>query len=132
MTLQLVRESFRPDGIFSRLILEDGTQYYCLEHSYDCKPKIYDGEFTCVRGQHQLAHMSQPFETFEITGVQGHSNILIHVGNWNSDSEGCVLIGDGWADSPQGRMIVESRIAFTDFMNRMAGIDSFQLTVSSP
>ena len=34
--------------------------------------------------------------TWEITGVPGRSNILIHNGNTEKDSEGCILVGDSF------------------------------------
>jgi hypothetical protein len=32
----------------------------------------------------------------ELTGVPGHEHIQIHMGNWPSDSTGCILIGKVW------------------------------------
>jgi hypothetical protein len=32
----------------------------------------------------------------ELTGVPGHDHIQIHMGNWPSDSTGCILIGKVW------------------------------------
>ena len=130
MILKLIRVEHRDDGIFSELMDEKGKIIArTLEHSYDKKPKLYDGQFTCVRGMHQLRSMRQPFETFEITGVQGHSNILFHAGNWNEDSEGCVLLGEGTAYSPKGQMITASRQTFMNFMDMLNGINTFTLIV---
>jgi hypothetical protein len=130
MMLTLARQEFRPDGIFSVLTDYKGKILaHTLEHSYECKPKLYDGEFTCVRGQHQLEGMKQPFETFEITGVTGHTNILFHSGNWNDDSAGCVLVGEGIAQSDKGQMITASKQCFASLMTLLTGMDSFQLIV---
>ena len=131
MTLTLNRKEFREDGIFSELIDESGKIIaYTLEHSYNCKPKLYDGEFTCIRGMHRLEGMAHDFETFEITGVSGHTNILFHTGNTNADSAGCVLLGTGvYQDSMGIKELTASRIAFNKFMDLLQGIDSFQLVV---
>jgi hypothetical protein len=32
----------------------------------------------------------------ELTDVPGHANIQIHMGNWPTDSHGCILIGKVW------------------------------------
>jgi Family of unknown function (DUF5675) len=132
MMLTLTRREMREDGIFSELTDEKGKIIAkTLEHSYDCKPKLYDGEFTCVRGKHRLEGMTHDFETFEITGVSGHTNILWHTGNWNADSMGCVLLGAGIAQSSKGQMITGSKQTFADFLSLLQGIDSFQLVVQS-
>lgn len=109
---------------------------WTLDHAYpvgignDPEPKLYDGVFTCVRGPHRLHGMTEDFETFEITGVKGHTDILFHWGNWNKNSDGCVLTGralikgDPW-------MVTDSRDTFAEFMKLQEGVDSFQLTVRS-
>ncbi len=122
----LTHTNFADDGIFGILTdVSDGIVAYTLEHSYNKLPKLTDGTYTCVRGQHVLH--SGPIETFEITGVPGHSGILFHYGNYNADSDGCVLLGDG----ETATSVTDSRGAFTKFMARLVGIDSFTLIVTS-
>lgn len=130
MKLTLKRMEFREDGILSYLKDEAGNVLFkTLEHSYDKYPKLYNGEFKCVRGIHQL-HGGKPFETFEITGVKGHSGILFHVGNFNRDSDGCVLVGKDFATDPSGaKMVVFSRKAFAELIELLRDVDEFQLIV---
>src|SRR4051812_34647731 len=98
MNLKLVRKEFRQDGIFSELYDEqDNLIAHTLEHAYllggkgpgeegyTYIPKIPNGTFTCQRGPHRLHGMDHDFETFEITGVEGHDNLLFHWGNYNKD-----------------------------------------------
>ena len=140
MNLTLKRISASVDGIFSELLDETGKALFStLEHAYDSgngdgsfAPKIPNGTYKCVRGQHRLAHMAHPFDTFEITGVKGHTNILFHRGNWNRDSDGCVLVGKAMTIGPDGvSMITSSHDAFTSFMNMQSGVDEFILTVEA-
>jgi len=127
MTLTLTRTDFTPDGVFGELVDDKGKiSLVTLEHSYDNKPKLYDGIFTCVRGVHRL-HNNIPFQTFEITGVKGHTGILFHIGNYNQDSDGCVLVGMECKD----KMITHSSIAFSKFTSLLDGLDSFTLVVKS-
>lgn len=128
---KLVRKSFRPDGIFSELFNEKGELIaHCLEHSYDNKPKVPNGKFTCQRGPHRLHGMTQDFITFEIEGIAGHDNILFHWGNYNKDSEGCVLVGKTHAQSPEGvHMVTASRDTFAKFMAALEGQNQFDLVV---
>lgn len=131
MIYKLKRKEYRDDGIFSELYNEnDQLIAHTLEHSYNYnKPKLYAGTFKCVRGMHQLHGMDHPFETFEITGVNGHTGILFHAGNWNADSDGCVLLGENVTLSPQGQMVTASRLTFGSFMSRLKGINEFELAV---
>lgn len=136
MNLILIRNQSRPDGIFSTLTSEDGHfTAVTLEHAYlvnnQWLPKIYDGTFTCVRGTHQLENMKSPFETFEITGVIGHTNLLFHMGNWDKDSSGCILLGENIALSSQGQMVTSSDAVFEKFMSLQAGVQSFTLKVAT-
>ncbi len=129
ITLKLNRREYRDDGIFSELTNAHGDILaHTVEHSYKNLPKLYVGTFKCKRGTHQL-HTGPKFETFEITGVNGHTNILFHKGNWQSDSEGCVLLGEGIAHSSKGQMVTNSTVTFKHFMSLLDGVDEFTLVV---
>lgn len=133
MNFTLKHERFCEDGIFGQLLNEDGSRVaYTLEHSYDNKPKLVDGTYTCVRGPHRLHGMTEDFITFEVKGVPDFNGIsvtgiLIHWGNVNKDSEGCVLLGS--TETPT--MVGNSRVTFAAFMKSVDGIDTFTLTVES-
>lgn len=133
--MKIYRTDFWPTGVFGKLSSDDGKYVWCtLEHAYldnsleiqTYYAKVPPGVYNCVRGWHQLAHMAQAFETFEITNVPGHTNILFHSGNVNADSAGCVLLGLKNIDNKE---ILESRIAFKEFMDSMVGVDSFELEI---
>lgn len=126
MNLKLTRTLFSSQGIFGFLSDESGKKLFnTLEHSYGGKTKIPEGSFTCVRGKHRLHGMTHNFETFEVTGVEGHDGLLFHWGNYNSDSQGCVLIGTDLGKN----MITKSLQAFAKFMMLQEGIDSFPLII---
>ena len=131
MKFTLTHTKFCPDGIFGELKDGDGAHIcYTLEHSYDNKPKLASGEYTCVRGQHRLHGMTEDFSTFEIKGIPDFdgkpvSGVLFHWGNYNKDSEGCVLMGATETDT----MVTGSRNTFAEFMKSLEGIDSFELKV---
>ena len=137
MDFQLTRTAFRADGIFSELRNDAAEELFVTcEHSYpdgygNFLPKLPDGIYVCVRGMHQLEHMKEPFETFEITGVPGHTGILLHVGNFNIDSDGCVLVGFALVQINGQQAISQSQYAFNTFMSLEAGCDQFKLTVKS-
>lgn len=135
MDLILSRKQYREDGIFGELRDEsDELVAVTLEHAFKSFtggwiPIIPQGIFECVRGIHHL-HQGAVFETFEVTGVKGHFGLLLHWGNFNKDSEGCILLGQGISFGPQGEWITHSHdIAFKKFMELQDDIASFQLLV---
>lgn len=126
----LQRTSFEETGIFGQLLSSDNQLIaITLEHSYSVGPskfaaKIPNGVYPCVRGIHHL-EKTGAFETFEVMNVPGHSGILFHAGNFNCDSDGCVLLGL----ERNGNMITNSRFAFFKFIDLLKGVNAFQLTV---
>lgn len=126
MKLILKRHTFKQEGIFGFLLNDQNNiLFHTLEHAYvqndgTFLPKISVGNYTCKRGTYP-----KNGETFEVTNVPGHSFILIHIGNYNKDSDGCILIGLDQKDD----MIVSSRKAFAQFMQLMDGLNKFELEV---
>jgi hypothetical protein len=66
--------------------------------------------------------------TFSVNNVKGRSNILIHAGNFTRDIEGCILLGERFAD-------IDSD-SITDVTNSAATInalkkltENFELTI---
>lgn len=137
MNLTLLRSDSSVDGIFGELLDDSGNhKFYTLEHAYDSgagngsyASKVPAGEYKCVKGMHQLKSMSYPFQTFEVTNVPGHVGILFHVGNYNNDSSGCILVGTNQLLHTLTPMITKSQMAFDDFMKLQSNINEFTLTV---
>jgi len=66
--------------------------------------------------------------TFGLHRVPGRSHILIHAGNFTRDIEGCILLGERFADIDNDRItdVTNSRVT----VNRLkALVDSFELTI---
>jgi Family of unknown function (DUF5675) len=127
--LNLFRQDLRPDGIISKLCDEQNNfLFMTLEHSFDGEPKIPNGVYTCVR--RLSPHFG--YDMFMLKDVPGHSFIEIHIGNFNQDSNGCILLGEALAMIDQGQkvMVTRSEESFDKFMAMMEDQDSFQLTVS--
>lgn len=139
----LTRIDKREDGIWGMLYIQERFSYsklfcYTLEHSYpvngDFLPKIPEGKYLCVKGTHRLEGMTHDFETFEVTGVIGHTGLLFHKGNYNSDSSGCILIGqdiEHIIPNHKTRMLTESGLIFSQFMDCLKGIEKFNLTIQN-
>lgn len=133
MNITLIRTEKNEHGIFGRIVAESG-KFNCvtLEHAYEDAgslpfAKIPAGTYVC----HRHSPNRLLYETFEVMNVRGHSGILIHVGNYNEDSIGCILVGRRIMPRPggQGNMITSSKNTFNAFMDLQKGINNFTLTV---
>lgn len=120
--MTLTRCRFTPNGIFGELTNDQGQHLaYTLEHSYNNIPKIPVGSYTCKR--RLSPHFG--YDVFELIDVPGHDFIEIHIGNYNADSNGCILLGAGTNEDE----ITSSRTAFNAFMASLTGVDTFILTI---
>lgn len=66
--------------------------------------------------------------TFSVNNVPGRNHILIHAGNYTRDIEGCILLGQKFADIDNDKItdITDSRIT-VDKLRKMT--DNFELTI---
>ena len=116
-------------GIYSTLT-DDAGKFICvtLEHAFQNSDGNYhaivaDGAYTCTR----RISPKFGFSVFQVMNVPGHTYVEIHIGNFNCDSSGCILLGEQMVDD----MITNSKQTFENFMECMNGVDTFTLTVSS-
>lgn len=135
MDLILTRKDFVQDGVFGELAGADGGLIaVTLEHAYlqsdgSFKPKLKAGRYQCRLGPHRLKPTADLFDTFEIENVPGHFGILFHAGNFNADSDGCVLLGEKIVVTAGQRMITNSRATFKKFIALQNGAQTFELDV---
>lgn len=137
MTLYLDRSENSEEGTFGELKNQKmEIVAYTAEHAYDqgngdWLPKIPSGTYTCTRSTHRLHSSVSSFETFQVEDVPGHTNILIHTGNWpQKDSDGCILLGEAISNSRAGRMVTNSRHVWQEFMDSCQGLNTFTLVVN--
>jgi len=120
--LDLVRVAVRPEGAFG-VLLDNGLPFaVTLEWTGpDLKTKIPDGTFSCVK----TTYYGGGYTTFEVMNVPGHSRILFHKGNYEKDTEGCILVADAF----NGSWISGSRQGFAKLMGRVGDRMTFDLVV---
>ena len=116
-----------PTGTLGELILNGKIICQTLERPWkDNTPEIScipTGEYLCKRTN------SPKFgETFEITNVPNRTHILMHSGNYVTDSTGCVLLGM-ISDRSSSYKIFKSKIARDKLMEIMKDEQSFKLTI---
>lgn len=93
------------------------------ERNISCIPL---GSYVCKRvTSHKFGN------TFEITGVEGRDNIMIHKGNTWNDTTGCVILGNvvGWLNND--RAMLGSGLAWKEFELATKGIDEFNLYITT-
>lgn len=89
-------------------------------------------ESCIVAGEYEVVKRSSPKygKHFHILNVPGRSWILIHAGNYYTDTVGCVLVGDSFADlnSDGYKDVLNSRKT----LDKMLAIlpDKFELQIS--
>jgi hypothetical protein len=95
-------------------------QWLNNQHDISCIP---EGTYTAVR------YMSpkRGYEVFELKNVPDREAIEIHIGNYPSDTDGCILLGLEYGDNSIG----SSKLAFEKFMNKLEGVNQITLKVVS-
>lgn len=122
--------TIREDGCYSVLLWDGRPFAVSVERTFDDNRVVLPaGTFLCKRGGHRLGN-GIPFETFEITGVEGHTGVLFHKGNWETDSEGCVLVGESFATLAGREAIAGSKGGFNELLKLVEGLNEFYVQVT--
>lgn len=87
------------------------------------------GTYKCVPHGWEVGTKVTKPQTWELVGVPGRSAVLIHIGNYTKDTEGCILAGLGMAISPTLSMVNDSKTAIA-VMRKEIGRNEFTLTIS--
>lgn len=138
MNLTLKTDSVQLYGVFGRYLKSNGEQLcVTLEHAYLIngvwRPKLQRGKiYTCERGVWTL-ESGRVVNTFQVMGVPNFNGTPVkdllagHPGNWNSSSKGCICTGV--SVNIGMKMILDSDVAFKQFQDLQADVDTFQLNV---
>ena len=115
--VQLIRDQSDDTGTFGRLIYDSSVVAYTLELPWkDDRPDV-----SCIPlGTYQvIPHNSHEHpNVWEITNVPNRSEILLHSGNFLSDTKGCLLAGDSQVIINGKKMVTDSVAT----INKLRGI----------
>lgn len=111
----LTRQESTCYGTFGTLEF-DGLHLATIEPT---RPVIPPGDYLLTFTYSPRFSEKIPYKDYNgvplVNGVKGHDGIRIHVGNYSSDTSGCILVGC-YSDKT---MVYKSRIAYRDLMTRV-------------
>jgi len=87
---------------------------------------------SCIpTGQYILKRYDSPKygSVWMVTEVEGRSYILVHWGNWDHNSKGCIILGEGFSVIDGKWAVSSSKLAFKEFMKLTAGETELNLTI---
>ena len=127
-TLIIRRIATGESGTFGVLIYKNKPFALTLEREWlDNKRRV-----SCIpSGNYKCNRVNSPAfgHTFEIINVPGRSHILFHKGNTDSDTAGCVLVGEQFGDIKGDSGILSSKAGYNEMMGIMNGEITFRLII---
>src|SRR5689334_23781274 len=87
--------------------------------------RIPDGQYECC------THSGPRFQdVYEVKDVPERTEILIHCGNFEKDTTGCILLGLGAVMYQDGQPMVTSSKLALDKFRKLVGAEPFLLTIA--
>lgn len=131
MELELLRVENTKDHTIGVLRIKD-TQIEIARTMEDAW-KDNARNISCIpKGTYKVVRHTSPKygNCFMVSNVPNRDYILIHAGNYATDTEGCILLGESVATNVAGkRMVTNSKVTVSKFMNLMREVSEFTLTV---
>lgn len=125
--MYLVLERLSDNGVqtVGKMRLYDSQSNKLLE--FDTLELTYDNNkrmVSCVKEGLYVVVPKISFrhgKCFELKNILSRKNILIHTGNFNKDTKGCILIGHGFANinSDLQSDLLNSRLAMSNLLNTL-------------
>lgn len=128
MKTKIIRVEKSTDGVFGVMLINGESFCVTLEpedHAnavmISCIPP---GAYICER-----VDSPKYGDTFEVKDVPNRTHILIHSGNVEDHTHGCVLLAQYFGKLKEQRAVLNSGSTFKEFMNTMKGVDRFLLEI---
>lgn len=119
MELKVVRFETSPDETFGRFLIDDKLKCLTLEDTYR-KIKI-KGETRIQAGRYKVELYHSPsfspkygHKMLHVMNVPNFEGILIHCGNTNIDTHGCLLVGKKIGVLNHKRAVLDSKNAYKE------------------
>jgi len=131
MKIEIKIVSLIEDGCFGVLKIDEVPILVTLWRTYSPEEnpkevvKINPGVYRCT----PTTYYKHGYKTFEIH-VPEHERILFHILNVETESDGCVGIGEKFGRLNGKAAILSSQNGFNKFMSIVGHLDSFDLIVT--
>lgn len=124
--LYAIITSRRDEGCFGVLLDGDKKEFavFLMRTFDDNRIVVGPNDYTCNADFYHKGG----YETFEII-LEGHDRVLFHKLNWESQSEGCMGIGESFEIISGKYAIAQSGKGFEEFMKKYKGFKSFTLKI---
>lgn len=123
--VQLKRKVETDQGIIGRM-----GEFYTLENKW----KDNRANISCIPDGYYIAYRSYynrgGYGCFEVANVPGRTGILIHIGNTQKDTSGCILLGQYVGVMGVSIGVGHSKRAHDQFMASMEGVKEFHLEIT--
>jgi Family of unknown function (DUF5675) len=70
--------------------------------------------------------------TYEVCDVPNRTNVLFHKGNYLSDTQGCILVGEEFSGTWDKPFVASSERGFSEFMQLLADAPEFDVVIHDP
>lgn len=132
-SLELHTVAIRDDGAFSVLLWEKRPFAVSVERTFEDAERpghgkrlvIPAGILVCKRTIYQKGG----YPTYEIL-VSGHSRVLFHKGNKETDSEACVIVAESFGSLDGKTAVMDSKGGFEELMALSGGREVFTMLVT--
>lgn len=132
-TIEIRRIATGPDGTPGVIKYKNWPFIISLEPEWkDNRPASPGVQGSCIpAGTYICKRVDSPKygDTFEITDVQNRTHVLFHWGNFEDNSEACILTGEKFEPVDGRRAIQESKTAFKQLMKLMENDDEFRVII---
>lgn len=129
MELKLTRVSEINGATIGVLMFNGMPQLVTLEDAW----RDNETNISCIpEGKYKIHRVNSPRfgKTFEVKDVPERSFIRFHWGNYDTDTNGCILLGLKFGIDKRPS-IAQSQAAFKRFMDLMSGVEEASLVVMS-
>ena len=114
----------------TRGVLLIDNEIFCVTLENPWKKNVPD--ISCIPiGLYKVERKLSPKwgDKFQVMGVTGRTHIVIHNGNVEANTLGCILLGRTFGYLKNEPAVLISKPTVKTFMERMQGVDSFSLNI---
>jgi hypothetical protein len=124
--LELIRLEESEAGTFGILRIQKEIALFTLEP----QDRVNAVSISCIPAQQYMCERfvsDRHGETFRVKDVPGRAGIIFHAGNYQDETQGCILLGTGIATGKRG--VNNSKLALVAFLEYLKGYNLAHLTV---